>query len=275
MTNPDLIPQADVVIAAKRQALQERKSRTPIEAVRALASMQKRPQPILATVSQDVPTLMIGQVKYSPARSHAPRENYDPVTTALRFVKYGCDAVTLFTDEALYEGGLDDLVLISRAIGVPVISQNYILDEYQIVEARAAGASALVLSSAILEPPALRALVSSTQRNRMTAIVEVYTPDQIEYALSLSPYVIGITNRNPWTGELVDGQIDQLRQLIPPGIRVMVTDTMGTADEVLHAIQLGIDAILIQDSLLDQEKQMAEINTLLNRSRFDDPPSHE
>src|SRR5688500_10750561 len=193
MSTKDLIPQAEVVIAAKRQALAERRARTPIEAVRALASMQKRPQPVLNTVTADAQVVLIGQIKYTPAQGNNTLD-YDPVASALRYAKAGVEAVSLLTDETLYQGGLDDLVLVSRAVTVPVISQDFILDEYQIVEARAAGASALLLTSAVLEPPLLRTLVSATQRNRMTAIVEIHTAKELEYALRLSPYVIGISN---------------------------------------------------------------------------------
>jgi indole-3-glycerol phosphate synthase len=273
MADQNLIPQAEIVIAARRQALMERKSKTPIEAVRALASMQKRPQPILNSVSQDVPILFIGQIKYSATKLEIQNESYDPVATALRYAKNGFDAVALFTDEALYEGGLDDLVLISRAINLPVISQDYILDEYQIVEARAAGASALILSSAILEQTSMRALVSSTQRNRMTAIVEVCTPGELEYALSLSPYVIGITNRNPITGEIMSEQISQLRELIPPNIRVMLTDGLGSPEEMAVAAELKVDAVLITETILDGTHQIENLKSIMRTSHSNDQAS--
>jgi indole-3-glycerol phosphate synthase len=269
MTDQNLIPQADIVIAAKRLALAERKAKTPIEAVRALASMQKRPQPVLNNVSHDGPVMLIGQVKYAPAQSgiHA---SYDPVASALRFAQNGFDAIALFTDETLYEGGLDDLVLISRAVGLPVISQDYILDEYQVVEARAAGASALILSSAILEPSTLRALLSSTQRNRMTAIVEVHTQEELDYALSLSPYVIGITSRDTWTGEIVSNHVSQLRQRIPSSIRVMLTDGLQTVDDIEIAVTMGMDAVLVSETMLEDVSQVKQVKLLTQRTSSTD-----
>jgi indole-3-glycerol phosphate synthase len=269
MTDQNLIPQADIVISAKRLALAERKAKTPIEAVRALASMQKRPQPVLNNVSQDGPVMLIGQVKYAPTHAsiHA---SYDPVASALRFAQNGFDAIALFTDETLYEGGLDDLVLISRAVGLPVISQDYILDEYQVVEARAAGASALILSSAILEPATLRALLSSTQRNRMTAIVEVHTQEELDYALSLSPYVIGITSRDTWTGEIISDHVSQLRQRIPSNIRVMLTDGLQTVDDIETAVTMGMDAVLVSETMLEDVSQVKQVKLLAHRTSSTD-----
>ena len=264
MSTKDLIPQAEVVIAAKRQALAERKSRTPIEAVRALASMQKRPQPVLNTVTADAQVVLIGQIKYLPPQNNSTLD-YDPVAAALRYAKVGIEAISLLTDETLYQGGLDDLVLVSRAVTVPVISQDFILDEYQIVEARAAGASALILTSAVLEPPLLRTLVSATQRNRMTAIVEIHTPEELEYALRLSPYVIGISNCDPWTHEYTDDNISRLRPLIPPNVNVMGTDGLGTLDEIERVVRLGVHALNVRETVLDDPEQLIQLKAVLSR----------
>jgi indole-3-glycerol phosphate synthase len=267
MSTKDLTPQAEVVIAAKRHALQDRKSRTPIEAVRALASMQKRPQAILRTVAADAQIMLIGQIKHkSPSGGML---SYDPVAAALRYVKAGVEAVSLFTDENLYQGGLDDLVLVSRATNarIPVISQDYVLDEYQIIEARAAGASALVLSSAILEPSSLRTLLSATHRNSMTAIVQVHDEEELEHALTLSPYVIGLSNRDPWTHQFTGDQISKLRPLIPPDIHVMVTDGLETLAEIEAIIKLGVHAILVCESVLDNPVQVKQLDTLLKPFR--------
>lgn len=262
MATKELIPQLDVILAAKRQYLQERKSKTPIEAVRALASMQKRPQPVLSTVTQDAPVVLAGQITYNPALGPY---GYDPVASAVRMVKNGGDAVALFTDQTLYEGGLDDLVLVSRAVSVPIISQDYILDEYQVVEARAAGASALMLRANILEPNVLRSLVSSTQRNRMTAIVEVRSQRELEYALTLSPYVIAIHLADFQTFEMTDLTNFQIRPLVPSSIRVMVTDGLKTVEAVQSAVNMGVDAVLVDEGLLDDAGQVADLRYALRR----------
>lgn len=265
MTTKELTPQLDVIIAAKRQYLQERKSQTPIEAIRALASMQKRPLPVLSMVASGAPVMLVGQIKYSAPQTGPHISAYDPVTSALRQAEAGADAVTLFTDETLYQGGLDDLVLVSRAVNVPVISQDYILDEYQIIESRAAGASALVLNASILEPAALRALTSSTQRNRMTAIVEVRDRTQLDYALTLSPYVIGLSLRDPATHEINQPLLTELRSVIPSHIRVMITDGVKTLDELRMVIEVGVDAVLVEEALLSNDSDRAQVQELLKR----------
>jgi indole-3-glycerol phosphate synthase len=101
--------------------------------------------------------------------------------------------------------------------------------------------------------------------------VEVHTLDELEYALSLSPYVIGITDRDPWTNDLLDEQINLLRPHLPPNVRVMVMDGLHTMEEVERIIDVGVDAILLHESLLDHPDQMAELHQRLQRPHSTHP----
>ncbi len=252
MTTKKLTPQLNTIIAAKRYYLAQRKGKTPIEAVRALASMQKRPSPILSTVaSEDEPVVMIGQVKHNVAQNgHVV---YDPVGTALRYVHKQVDAVALFTDQIIYEDGLDDLMFVASAIDRPVICQDYILDEYEIIEARAAGASALLLSASVLDNATLRRMISATQRNLMTAVVQVHNADELRYAISLSPHVICLSTDNPVTPEIeIDLEMTRrMRDMIPNHIRVMISENLKTIREVEAVASLGVDAVMVSEQLLD------------------------
>lgn len=270
MTTNKLTPKLDVIIATKRYALKERRDKTPIEAVRALARMQNRPSPILSTVpGEDEPVIIIGQIKHT--LSQQGQIVYDPVGTALRYIHRGVDAISLFTDEIIYENGLDDLMLVSGAAHVPVVSQDYVLDEYEVIEARAAGASALVLSAAVLDRATLRNLISDTQRNRMTAIVQVHNEAQLDYALSLSPHVIGLSSDDPLTPEI---ELDleatrRMRAMIPGYIRVMVMEKLRTMAQVDEVASLGVDAVVVDETLLDAAQHAGNL-----RARFSQAEKH-
>jgi hypothetical protein len=127
------------IVAAKQERLRERQIKTPTAAVLALAEMQTLPRPILNIVTAGESVTVIGQITYA--------EVYDPVGTALRYARAGVDAVTFFTDQQIYVNGLEDLLLVSRGVSRPVICQDFILNEYHVMEARAAGAAGLVLDS--------------------------------------------------------------------------------------------------------------------------------
>lgn len=252
MTTKKLTPRLDTIIAAKRYYLNQRKAKTPMDAVRALASMQKRASPILSTVAApDEPVIIIGHIKHNLGFNGSVA--YDPVGTALRYVNQGVDAIALFTDQIIYEDGLDDLMFVSNAVDSPVISQDYVLDEYEIVEARAAGASALMLSAAVLDNDTLRRMVSATQRNSMTAMVQVHNADELRYAVSLSPHVICLSTDNPFTTEIeVDLEMTRrLRDMIPNHIRVMVSENLKTLREVEIVAGLEVDAMMVSETLLD------------------------
>jgi indole-3-glycerol phosphate synthase len=251
----------ETIIANKRQALQQRKAKTPIDAVRALASMQRRPQPILNTVGAHV--TLIGQVKHTVSRTGSLLETYDPVSMALRYVRGQVDAISLFTDSAVYPRGLDDLTLMTRAVNVPTISQDYVLDEYHLIETRAAGASAVVLSSDVLDKHALRALVSASARNRMTSIVQVQNAEQLQYALSLSPHVIGLGSSDECNLDL--NTLHQLRALIPPSVRVMIMCCLESLHDVELGLKVGVDAVVVSAQLFSNDKSLSQLHATLNR----------
>lgn len=252
MATKKLTPQLSTIIAAKRYYLAKRKDKTPLEAVRALASLQKRPSPILSTVAaDDEPALIIGHIKHNVAFNG--NIAYDPVGTALHYIHQGVDAVALFTDQILYEDGLDDLMFVSTAVDAPVISQDYVLDEYEIVEARAAGASALLLSAAVLDNDTLRRMVSATQRNLMTAIVQVHNIDELRQAIDLSPHVICLSTDDPFTPE-IELNLEmtcRMRDVIPNHIRVIVSENLKTMTEVEVVAKLEVDAVMVSEQLLN------------------------
>jgi indole-3-glycerol phosphate synthase len=267
MSTNKLTPRLETIVAAKRHTLKQRRAKTPIEAVRALASMQSRPNPILSTVpGPNDPIIIIGQVKHNLAQDGSVI--YDPVGAALRYRSLGVDAVSLFTDEIIYENGVNDLMFVSRAVDIPVICQDYILDEYEVIEARAAGASALILSAAILDPVTLRRLISDTQRNRMTAIVEVHTVRQLERALTLSPHVIGISSDDPFTPQIeLDLELTRrMRMMIPRHIRVMVLDNLSTMEHVRIVAELGVDAMMVDEHLIDVAQDAAQLRRQFRNS---------
>lgn len=260
MVSAKTVTKLDEILEAKRIQLAQKKRKTPIDAVRALASMQSRPTPLLSTVTRDEPVLLAGQIRYVPPVDENTLA-VDPVAEAVRYARAGLDTISLFTDEVVYSGGMDDLMFVARAVqafNIPVVTQDYIIDEYQVVEARAAGAAGLVLTACILDQPTLRSLVSSTQRNRMTAIVRVSNEEELRRAIDISPQVIAISDQHPSTGEIERGLAKRLRATIPSHIRVALCDGVTTTEDIIQAVRLNVHAIFVEAPLLRGET----LNTL-------------
>lgn len=262
MTTDNLIIDRDTIIAAKRGQLQERQARTPIDAIRALASMQKRPMPILNTVTDGSHITLLGEVQYHSGYANSAAESYDPVGLAQRFIRAGVDAISLFTDKDIYPRDIDDLALLTRAVSAPVLTRNYILNEYHVVEMRAAGASALVLSSNVLDRGSLRNLVSATVRNRMTAIVEVSTPDEVDYALSISPHAIALGCASE-DEPLDHARFLEMRSLIPSHIRILATVNLETPADVQTVVSAGVNALLVDEHLFSRSALGKALRALL------------
>ncbi len=262
MATRELIPRLEIIAAARRQYVVERKSQTPIEAVRALASMQKRPLPILTAVPTDeqTPVTLIAQVRI------AASDGVELESLARDLAAAGADALSLFTDDGLQPHGLDDLVALTRAVNLPVISQDVYVDEYQIVEARAAGASALVLRASTMGNDLLRTLISTTQRNRMTAIVEVNSVEEGIYAQSLSPYVIAISQIDAWTGEASSTPAADLRAAITGTTRVILAESLATLDDVQSAVDLQVDAVIVEPDFLLNPLYRTDLHHILRRN---------
>lgn len=245
-------PPLPEIIAAKRAQLAQRKAETPMDAMRALAGMQKRPEPLLSTVTDDGRVMLLGQIRYGTP-------SYDPVSLALSYVQAGLDGIALFTDCLIYAGAMNDLALITRAVSAPVLLQNYLFDEYQVIEARAAGAASLTLVAGMLDISTLRELISVTQRNRMSAIVRVQNDAELREAADLCPTVIELGKRDPASGELDLAHIEALRACVPSMYRVLFYNRLRSFEEAAAVAPLKPHAVMVSPRLLSEPDAVARL----------------
>jgi len=250
----------DTIIEAKKQHLTERQQKTPTAAVVALAEMQARPKPVLNIVTDGTQVTLIGQITL--------QETYDPVATALHYIREGVDAVSFFTDQRIYRMGMDDLLLVTHGVrNFPVICQNYTLSEYQVTETRAAGASALVVYSAALDRANSRRLVSLAHRWKMTTIFQASNEEDISYANFVSPHVIGIGNGLDLYFNAVRDipLIERLAPLVPFHTRMMALGCIRKLDDIATAVELGVAAVIADETLINSPKNYAQLRALLVR----------
>lgn len=255
MTLPHVELDTEDILAKKRQQLQLRQGKTPNAAVVALAEMQRRPFPVLNYVTGGEMVTLIGQVAYT--------ETYDPVGASLKFVRAGVDAIAFFTDKQVYGKGLDDLLLVSRGVKRPVVSVDYVLNEYHVTEFRAAGAAALTLYASVLDAVALRRAVSVTQRWRMAAIVQVENREQLTFATSLSPHVISVGDPQQADPDQDLKLLDELRNYIPRFTQVMPLHSFNALRQVREALDIGVDALIVGESLISTPENTAELMALV------------
>lgn len=258
MSTGSLNVNRDIILATKRQYIRDRKRKTPIEAVLALAAMQRRPRSILDTITDGDEVALIGQITRS--------ETYDPVSSALQLVQGGVDAISFFTDHSIYHNDLDDMLMVARGIkDVPIIAQNYVEDEYSVIAARAADASALVLYSSLLPIDELRRVVSMTQRWKMTVILQFNEPDNVEIIDQLSPHVVAVGDNLSSSVENSLNILKMIQNQLPYYTKVMLMNCLRELDEVEAALEAGVEALIVAANLLKPDKAGRLHNMIRNR----------
>jgi indole-3-glycerol phosphate synthase len=250
----------DIILATKKQQIKQRQKHTPMEAVLALAQMQKRPRGVLNYSSDGEKVSIIAQV--------SRREIYDPVTSALHCIVNGADAIGFFTDHSIYHNDLDDLLMLARAVkDVPVIYQNYVLNEYEVMAARAADASAIVVYASLLDEQRLRQTVGTAQRWKMSTIVQVSDSRDLEAAQTLSPHALSFgDNLSSNIGASVS-DILSVRDKLPSHYRVLLTHSLHTLDEVELALSARVDALIVDEDLLKHERSAKMLHSLIEDSK--------
>ena len=192
---------------------------------------------------------LIAEVKRRSPSAGEISSTLDPAGHAAAYVAGGAAAISVLTDGPHFGGSLEDLSAVVRRVTVPVLRKDFILDEVQIAEARAVGASAVLLIVRALEPARLRALLSCAGNWGLDALVEVHEPLELDVALDAGARVIGINSRN-----LEDFTIDVaaawelLRRVPADRVAVAESGMQGVAD-VERAAQAGADAVLIGSAL--------------------------
>ena len=241
------------ILAWKREELAGRMRRRPLATVRAEAEAAPPARDFTAAILRrgDRPALIAEIKRASPSRGPiAP--TVDPATLARVYIQAGASALSVLTDARFFHGDLTHLQAIRRALPeVPILRKDFTLDPYHVYEARAAGADAVLLIVAALEPARLADLIALTTTLGMTALVEVHREEELERALEAGARVIGINHRDLRTLQVDRTVSARLRPRIPSGIRTIAESGLRSPEDVREMAALGYDAVLIGEALVE------------------------
>ena len=176
---------------------------------------------------------VIAEVKRRSPSAGVIREDLDPVAHARAYTQGGAVAISVLTDELHFGGSLDDLAQVASAVPVPVLRKDFILDELQLYEARAAGASAVLLIVRALTSDGLRALARAARDQGLGVLVEVHSAGELELALGVDPTAVGVNSRDLATFAVDLGRAERLVALVPGGVPVKIrspTSSVKTTD---------------------------------------------
>ena len=202
---------------------------------------------------------LIAEVKKASPSAGVIARAFDPVAIAENYAARGADAISVLTDREFFQGSLDDLAAVRRAVSLPVLRKDFILDELQVMESAAAGADAILLIVAALEQETLVHLLNETAKYQMDALVEVHTLAEMERAIDAGAAIIGINNRNLSTFAVDLTVTDQLGQRAPNDVVLVSESGIKTAADAARVRECGVDAILVGEALMRGTVSIADL----------------
>lgn len=232
------------IILTRRRRLEEARGRIPISQLMCQAASRRDFRSFDLALSRPGIRLIAEMKKASPSAGLL-RANYNCAELAKSYEQGGAVALSVLTEENYFQGSLDHLVQARSATHLPVLRKDFILDEYQVFEAAAAGADAVLLIVAALLERQLRALVKLSDELHITALVEVHTLKEIEEAITAGARTIGVNNRNLKTMEVDLGTSLRLREKIPAWCRTVSESGIRSAADVKRLMDAGFDAMLV------------------------------
>lgn len=241
----------DRIVADKRAELAVAKATEPF------ADLKRRAAdaPLSRSLEQALRKPGIGLIaevkKASPSRGLL-RSDFDPETLAQTYAEAGAAAISVLTDKKHFQGSLDHLRGISGAIpdAPPLLRKDFLFDEYQLYEARSAGADAVLLITAILEPALLSELIAISRSLGMDSLVEVHDEPELERALAAGAEIIGVNNRDLRTFDIDLSTTELLAPLVPAERIIVAESGIFSRDDIRHLAAWGVHAVLIGEALV-------------------------
>ena len=254
----------DAIGASVRTALEYRRSRVPLDRV-VQAARRRTPggHRFRAALAREGGANIIAECKRrSPARGILAR-TYDPASIASGYERAGAAAVSVLTEPTFFDGALAHLEAVSSAVKLPVLRKDFVIDDYQIYEARAAGADAVLLIVALLGEEQLRRLIRCADALELAALVEVHTREELQAAAAVGAGVIGVNSRNLRT-LAVDVRVCEEIIAHAPGGAIMVAESgIRSRADIDRLARAGYHAYLVGERLMTAPDPAGALAALL------------
>ncbi len=208
-----------------------------------------------------LPPRVIAEIKKASPSVGVIREDFNPTAIARAYHRGGAAALSCLTDEQFFKGSLSYLRLIRAAVPLPILRKDFIVDPYQVWEARAAGADAILIIAGLNPPEVQRAIRRAARAAGLDALIEIHGPDELDEALDLEPDLLGINNRNLRTREFVtDLRVTlDLIPSVPPALTLISESGIRGRDDIARLASAGVDGILVGEHLMREPDPGAAI----------------
>lgn len=257
------------IIENKRQEVAKAKARKNLSLVKALAEAADPPRSFLeALKARETAPRVIAECKRMSPSAGIFRPSFDPVEIAVSYERAGAAAISVLTDEKFFGGRLEDLTAVQTAVNIPVLRKDFTVDEYQIYEARAAGADSILLIAGVLDLAQLQYFIEISRELDMEPLVESHSEAELKIALKTDGRIIGINSRNLKSfGVDLDqlGDLGKKTRAKHPERLLVAESGIKTANDIEQMTSMGYKAFLIGESLLRQPDCGAALLQLLGK----------
>jgi indole-3-glycerol phosphate synthase len=210
---------------------------------------------------------LIAEVKHASPSKGILIDPFDPVGLGMTYAQNGAEAISVLTDEPFFMGQLGHLRDVRDAVPVPVLRKDFIIDKYQVYEARVAGADAVLLIVMALEDSQLAELHSLICELGMAALVEVHNEAELERALKIDATLIGVNNRNLKTFHEDLETTARVAKLVPVGVTLVAESAIRSADDVRRMGELGAHAVLVGEGLVKADNIALKVREFSSQPR--------
>jgi indole-3-glycerol phosphate synthase len=258
----------DKIVARKRSHVGGRMAQRPMRMVEALARDTDSPRGFAKALKAAIAAGrygLIAEIKKASPSKGLIRPDFDPPSLARAYERGGASCLSVLTDEPYFQGKDAFLVQARAATGLPVLRKDFMIDPYQIVEARALGADCVLLIMACLDDALAGELARLAHRWGMDVLVEVHDAAELERALRIDSDLVGVNNRNLKTLAVDLATTEQLAPKVPKD-RVLVAESgLGSPADLLRMSKVGASAFLIGESFMRKPDVEAAVRAILDR----------
>jgi indole-3-glycerol phosphate synthase len=240
----------DEIVAAKRKEVEASRKRLPLDELEVQAESAPPVRDFRAALAGPGPIALIAEVKKASPSAQVIRADFDPIAIARTYQAHGAACLSVLTDAPYFQGHLSYLARIRASVAIPLLRKDFIIDEYQVVEARLAGADAVLLIAEILDDRQLDALHACIKRLGMAALVEFHNEANLARVLEVGADLIGINNRDLARFATDLDLTFRLRDKIPPDVVLVSESGIRTRSDVERLEAAGVSAILVGETLM-------------------------
>jgi indole-3-glycerol phosphate synthase len=247
----------DKIAAHKKGEVQESKERRPQKVLKKRIAGLNATRSFKAALAHEDRISLIAEIKKASPSAGILRDDFDAMEIAQTYEKEGADAISILTDEAFFQGSLVTLSIIREMSSLPLLRKDFIIDPYQIYEARAFGADAILLIVSLVSPDTLRSYLKTAQSLELAALVEVHAEEELHIAVEAGADIIGINNRNLHTFAVDMENTLELLPELPEDVLCVSESGINNADDIKQLRRAGVDAVLVGTAFM-KAKNIAE-----------------